>query len=353
MAAPEVESLTFPQEPETTQLGSRELWAACRVLPPTWGQVVHVHARLEVGIVLAGLHEIHYPQHVVRCRAGEVWFCAPWEPHGVQTAAAGTHIVVLRFHPQFLGEQTIGALPWTALFLGGPADRPRAATEETRGSALASARLMCREITERRACWEEAVRFELLRLLIDLAREWQAPAVGVRALASVGAESLARLMPALALVHSARPQVVYAAEAARACGLSVPGFHRCFRRVTGLTFGQFAPVSPKPPACWSAPPVPWPASPWSRGSWTIATSAAASPPSTNALPWPIAGASAPSLPRRNAVRPGTVVVKSYRTCIHLYPLRACACGLGVYYRRVTRPARREPGARQGDAREGR
>jgi AraC-like DNA-binding protein len=239
MAAQVVEGLTFPQEPETTQLGSRELWAACRMLPPTWGQVVHVHARLEVGIVLAGLHEIHYPQHVVRCRAGEVWFCAPWEPHGVQTAAPGTHIVVLRFHPQFLGEQTIGALPWTALFLGGPAERPRAATEETRGSALASARLMCREISERRACWEEAVRFELLRLLVDLARDWQAPEVGVRALPTVGAESLARLMPALALVHSARPQIIHAAEAAHACGLSVPGFHRCFRRVTGLTFGQF------------------------------------------------------------------------------------------------------------------
>jgi AraC-like DNA-binding protein len=238
-----VENFVVPEEIEdgvdSLRVGPKGLWAVCWLHPQEWTQVVHVHARLEVGIVLVGLHEIHFPRYVARCRPGEVWFCAPWEPHGVHVAAPGTRLVVLRFHPQFLGEQPVGPLPWPALFLGEPEERPRTTTEEMRGNTLASGRLMCREILGRRPFWEEAVRFELLRLFLDLARDWQAPGVGARAVASISADGLARLMPALTLVHSALGRTVRAAEAAHACGLSVPGFHRSFRRVTGATFGQF------------------------------------------------------------------------------------------------------------------
>ena len=199
---------------------------------------IHVHRELEVGIVVSGEEEIHFFDHLLTCHPGEVWLCTTDEPHGWRFGKTHAQNAVLLFTPEFIGEELLGGLPWMAMFVVPPSQRPQLRSPEARRQALALGRTLRREIEEGRPDWEEVVRFELLHLLLLLKREWGASRPGVD---QAGHSSLlARVLPAVALTHSTPWRRISVVEAAAACGLSRSHFQSLFQRAMGVSFGRFA-----------------------------------------------------------------------------------------------------------------
>jgi AraC-like DNA-binding protein len=193
-----------------------------------------MHAGVEVGLVLSGREEVEIGDTLVDGRPGDVWLCSVSELHRYRVVAPNTRNLVLVFLPSFLGEEMLGSLPWTALVAAPPADRPRSSAE-MRPKLLQIGREMAAEISRQTDGWQSIVRFDLLRLLFYLSREWQYDSPNAAAAMS----NLGRIMPALELVHERMPGQVIRQEAARACGLGPSRFTMLFRELMGVSFTTF------------------------------------------------------------------------------------------------------------------
>jgi len=234
----------YPDAMSVEYLGPQGLWAVAGSYSPhdhspTDSPHVHLHARTEVGLVLSGEEVIFYKGHRAPCRAGDVWLCPGWEPHGFRYAQPNTAIVVLRFGPDFLGAESFDGIPWFALFSVAPALRPSVATADLRARVLEIGHSLRRQIRTRPRRWEAAVRADLLRLLAELTRHW-APGDAHPGRATPRPATISRIAPALRLAHaplSRRPTVP---QAAAACGFTVSGFEKAFRRAVGESFTTFA-----------------------------------------------------------------------------------------------------------------
>jgi len=199
---------------------------------------IHVHSGLEVGLVLAGEEQILFSDAVFTCKAGDVWLCGIWEPHGWRVDTPSTRNVVLIFPPEFIGEEMVGHVPWLTLFTLPPDDRPRVRSVKLRRQVLEIGEIMRREIEGRAAFWERVVRLELLRLLTELVRGWER-AGALRDHDHQQLSGLRRLMPAFGLVHSVPWRRIPVREGAAACGLSVSRFQTVFTKTMNMTFGRF------------------------------------------------------------------------------------------------------------------
>jgi AraC-like DNA-binding protein len=199
---------------------------------------IHVHPELEAGIVLAGEERISFSETALSCGPGDVWLCGMWEPHGWEIRPPRTHNVVLKFLPEFLGARRLGDMPWLTPFLAPPSWRPRVVSAGMRRRVTALGQWLRREVQDRRPAWEHVVRVELLHLLVELGRGWDGRDVP-RATEDVSFSALARMMPALNLVHSPPWRRISVREAASGCGLSASQFQDVFRRALGMSFGQF------------------------------------------------------------------------------------------------------------------
>ncbi len=82
------------------------------------------------------------------------------------------------------------------------------------------------------------LRLDLLRLLFELSRPWTPPPL-VLDRGRSAPSNLANVMPALRLVHSHSARKVSVAEAAASCRLSRSQFCLVFRKVMGMSFGEF------------------------------------------------------------------------------------------------------------------
>ncbi|MFB3880780.1 MAG: helix-turn-helix domain-containing protein [Armatimonadota bacterium] len=199
---------------------------------------IEVHAGAEAGIVLSGSEEHHLDDHVFRAEAGDVWLTSTWEPHGWRVASRDTEDVVLIFLPEFLGEEQLGNLSWLNLFVVPPRQRPRVRTAEARQRVLALGHDLRREIQQRRPAWQTAVRLGLLNLMLTLSRDWRPPnrpSVQPR----VRTTNMARIMPALSLVHADPLRRVSVQKAAAACALGRAQFCAIFQETMGVSFGRF------------------------------------------------------------------------------------------------------------------
>jgi AraC-like DNA-binding protein len=211
----------------------------CERQPPS-PATLHVHSGLEIGITLAGLYEFEFGGHVREVGPGSAALCAMWEPHRASLLSPeGNSGLAIIFLPEFLASDPRDAAPWMRLFAANPAHRPRVEGEGARHRVLAIGRHLCEELGEQSQGWEEMVRLQLLSLLLVLAREWQAPPLtSVEQDARAG--TLARVRPAVALVHRDLSRRVSCLEAATACGFSEPHFRALFRAVMGVGFGWFS-----------------------------------------------------------------------------------------------------------------
>lgn len=224
-------------EYEADRPGREDVWAA------TWrgeGPLVphmQVHPGIEVGVVLAGMATINYAECHIACGAGQVWLCNMWEPHE-SVVPDGTEQVVVIFRPEFVGDEMLGQTPWLTLFAAPSSQRPQAVSQVTRRRVLALGKLLSREVEEEQPNWQVAARALLLGIFVELLRAWEVQGLSVSASRATPFD-LAKVMPAVGLVHSLPWRRVRVSEAAAACGLSPSRFHEVFRRTTGLPFGAF------------------------------------------------------------------------------------------------------------------
>jgi len=199
---------------------------------------IEAHPGFEVGLVVSGKHERHSSDGAVTLVAGQVWLTGMWEAHGWRTPRGGTREIVLFFLPEFLGAERLERMSWLSVFAPPPSQRPQADTAELRQKVLAIAQDMHREIERRPPAWRSVVRLDLLRLFLELTRRWRPPRLAGHHF-EVSAMNLARLLPAVELVHARSSSRVSVAEAAAACALSSSHFSRLFRATMGVSFGQF------------------------------------------------------------------------------------------------------------------
>lgn len=204
--------------------------------PAPW--VYDVHEGMEVGILLEGEEERVLHDHSRRLVPGEVWLSAIWEVHGFRILAPNTKALLFQFLPQYLGDEMLGEHPWFSLFAAPPPDRPYVATQPRRAQVLAVAEELRRETEERKRGWVSAVRFNLLRLLLLLSRDWH-PQAPRGASGPAHSRHLLRIAPALTLVHTRLGQRTRVVEAAGCCSLSLSQFARVFRGTMGVSFGEF------------------------------------------------------------------------------------------------------------------
>jgi AraC-like DNA-binding protein len=198
-----------------------------------------MHTCFELGVVLAGRHERHVQGLVFRMKPGDVWLNPGWEPHGWRMPDPATRAVVVHFLPELLNDERVRGLPWLSLFAAEPASRPRIRSEHRRRQTLALGREMRREVERQEPGWQEALRLDMLRLLLILCRDWDRPTRQEHEVrARLG--DLTRIMPAVQLVRAVPLRRVGRQEAAVACCLGVRQFSEVFHRVMGVSYGQFA-----------------------------------------------------------------------------------------------------------------
>ncbi len=160
-----------------------------------------LHAGLEVGIVLVGVEERIFPGTARSVFPGEVWLTGAWEPHDCRILEPDTQALHLLFMPEFLGEATLAGIPWYLLFAVPPDHRPRVRSPEARRQVWSIAEEVQREMQEAALGWKEAVRYDTLRLLLLLRRDWQSPGSG-RSERAAPPNDLMRLLPALTALHA-------------------------------------------------------------------------------------------------------------------------------------------------------
>jgi AraC-like DNA-binding protein len=200
---------------------------------------IEYHVGFEVGVVLTGEHERQSSAGRAKTGPGDVWLLSMWEPHGWRIAKRRTSDVTVVFLPDFLGEEDLEGISWLSLFAASPDQRPRAATSRARGKILALAQQMKNEVEQKEPGWHTAVRLDLLRILLELSRQWDRRGFSHQHL-HTSTSNLARIVPAIELVHEQPARRVRIAEAAASCGFSPTHFKRIFRGTMGVRFGQFA-----------------------------------------------------------------------------------------------------------------
>jgi AraC-like DNA-binding protein len=198
----------------------------------------HMHAPMEIGILLDGRRQMHFGRRVLHFGPGDVWLCAMWEPHGWLNGP-DYRPVHLYFLPAALWDPVDLTPAWPRLFAVPPEHRPRVRSAETRARLLEIGHEVAREVQEQRPGWLRMARLALLRLLLLLEREWQPPNPGGRH-APARPTDLDRIAPALALATANLHRRVGVTEAAGACRLSVSRFHDVFHRTMGVGFRDFA-----------------------------------------------------------------------------------------------------------------
>jgi len=218
--------------------------------PTPWD--ADVHQEFEFGIVLEGQEErrLGLPTAARGGLAtggdllgpGDVWLSSMWEPHWWRAVSVKTSDVYLQFTADYLGAERVGEYSWFELFAPAPRDRPRTTSPAPRDATLALGQRIREELTQRRKSWERAVRLDVLRVLVELARCWDPPGRSTDEAKRTRAKDtdLHGIMPALARLNSELPNRLSLGEAADVCGMSRALFCPIFKRSMGVTFAQFA-----------------------------------------------------------------------------------------------------------------
>lgn len=198
----------------------------------------HIHKGIELGIVLNGEHHTRVGESVMKSRRGDTWLCGMWEAHSWRAAEPGTSIAVVTFLPEAIDETVLTSRTWLDMVSVRPEERPRPKSQKDKERVLRFVHDLYEETLERRPLAQTAKLLGLYRLLLELERLWTGAAPD-RGETNADAGEYTRLMPALALVDTARAHRATPGEAASACGLSKSRFHLLFRKAMGTSFAQY------------------------------------------------------------------------------------------------------------------
>ena len=199
---------------------------------------MHMHAGLELGVLLSGRQERSFGNLTYDVSAGDVWLCGSWEPHGWRPLEPGTSNFVVEFLPQFLAEERVSELAWMGMFAAPAAARPRVMDDEMRRTCLAIGGDLRQEALGKPEGWTSMLRLLVARLLLVLARGWAPPPAGGEDLRT-RTDDLGRVLPVLEQLNADPEHRVSLEEAARMCAMGRTLFTRVFRRTLGVSFGRY------------------------------------------------------------------------------------------------------------------
>jgi AraC-like DNA-binding protein len=198
---------------------------------------LNTHGTLEIGMILLGHEERIFGDLTLPVSAGDVWLVPMWEMHGTRPLGSPAHVLTVNLLPEFLGEARLGESSWLDLFAVPPSQRPRVTDQHTRLQVIEIGREIQREHERHAFGWQEAVRLDVLRLLLALRRIWRPP--GASGLTTGSTSSLQRVMPVLSIGEVDPRASISLEQAADLCGLSRRHFTRIFRQAMGVSFHDF------------------------------------------------------------------------------------------------------------------
>ncbi len=215
---------------------------------PVQGRVAHVekptqlegdvHHTFEMGVLLSGQEQRYFGSVIRTVVPGDAWWAVAWEPHGWRTTQAPSDELVIHFVPEFLGDAEIEGASWLSIFAAAPEQRPSVRSPDTRSEVLAIGGALATEFEGQDWGWQSKVRCYMLNLLTAIGRE--SVHLGEKWLsASTSTSALARIMPAVELLHEDLSQRLSLEQAAATCGLSPAWFRKLFRQTIGVTYSQF------------------------------------------------------------------------------------------------------------------
>jgi AraC-like DNA-binding protein len=195
-----------------------------------------MHWELEFGVVLSGSMQREYEGWKGTLRAGDVWFCGMWEPHGWRVMRTPCEVAVLVILPQMLVNMRFDEAPdldWLAPFNAPPGARPQT-SRSARSEIIALARRFGSVSAfkpPQNVLWK---RLLLMQILLLLHRDWKSPLTQ-----DLPASTYQRINTAVELVFGSR-ELVTAQQAATRCGMSRNHLNAVFEKLMGLSFARFA-----------------------------------------------------------------------------------------------------------------
>lgn len=197
-----------------------------------------MHYSLHLGILLDGNIESIYEDYRTNRKPGDIWFCAPWEPHATGRSGIPAEIVLITILPEKLGDIGFNkGINWLLPFIVPVADRPQIVSNTMRAGVISLAKEI-KEAAERKdkygelLCW---IKFhELLLFIIKHSGFGDRPEVKIQNVA------LERILPAVRLAREAKEELVSLDDAAKICRLGKSRFCDLFKTAMGTTFGKFS-----------------------------------------------------------------------------------------------------------------
>ena len=197
--------------------------------------IFDMHYVLELGVVVEGSMQRHYPGYDVKLGSGEVWLCNVWEPHGFILNETPCTAYAFIVSPEFLSQKDQPNFNWLNMFTLPPEKRPKIDTPFKLTEMMRIVNRLAQldnftEIIKKR--WIEHIFFEILLILqgnsiLKVVNE-----------NNNGLYSFQRISPSIQKVFNNKRNISIE-EAARECNCSRNTFISLFKRIMGISFAQF------------------------------------------------------------------------------------------------------------------
>ncbi len=196
-----------------------------------------MHYCLELGVVLEGCMERHYLTDERSYRAGQIWLCGMWEPHGWGVHTPPCRVAVFFLYPPLLAHTQftqVEGINWMAPFSAMQQDRPQV-PESRLPEVIALARGALDSPFSTPSARKIALHLKVLEILLIL-MESRRSAVSPRKWSGRELDCLGRAMQ----LAQQTPGLITTREAAEKCGINRNALSRLFVEYVGLSFAEFA-----------------------------------------------------------------------------------------------------------------
>jgi len=202
---------------------------------PRWD----MHYGLEFGLACSGrMHRLFMDKSEMDVKAGDVWFCGMWEPHGWSVTSAPCEVIVLTVWPPLLARMHFSETPdFCALapFNAPSRQRPRI-SEKNRKMMIKFGKQLKQIISANTPYQKIRLRLVLQEILLCISESWpEVKAWGRRAPSA----EFTQINQALQMVFESR-SFVSTDAAAQSCGMNRHKFSALFQAWMNIRFSDFS-----------------------------------------------------------------------------------------------------------------
>jgi AraC-like DNA-binding protein len=197
-----------------------------------------MHYGLEFGVALKGCCRRFYQDDwSAHYSPGQIWFSGVWEPHGYEILQPPWECITLHILPECISNIYFREEPQLNLitpFFADPPQRPRVPPHR-RKLFLDLGKKLYRVSQHRDSYQQVWLKHILTEILLHVYSFWKP----MQTEKKTAAGRYARIQNAIQLVFESH-SIIHELQAAQACRMSLSGFNRQFRELTGLSFYNFS-----------------------------------------------------------------------------------------------------------------